>query len=136
MARYEWDEGKRRANLVKHGLDFADVEEAFDWASALLFDDVALDFEVRIQAFGFLGSRVVVMIYTERNDGIRIISLRKATRPERARRRDGTPVDPEAFARAMLSTLKDGLVASNVSNGKIKNTLRHVEAALAEIDEG
>ncbi len=27
--RFEWDEGKNRANLQKHGLDFADAEEMF-----------------------------------------------------------------------------------------------------------
>jgi len=31
---FEWDEAKNRANIRKHGLDFADAEEAF--CSALL----------------------------------------------------------------------------------------------------
>lgn len=33
--RYEWDEAKRAANLVKHGVDFAD-------AVGVPFDDFAL----------------------------------------------------------------------------------------------
>jgi hypothetical protein len=28
--RFAWDEAKRRANIRKHGLDFADVAEMFD----------------------------------------------------------------------------------------------------------
>jgi hypothetical protein len=27
--RFEWDEEKRLANLRKHGIDFADIENAF-----------------------------------------------------------------------------------------------------------
>lgn len=27
--RLEWDEAKNRANITKHGLDFADAEEMF-----------------------------------------------------------------------------------------------------------
>jgi len=32
--RFVWDEPKRLSNLAKHGLDFADVENGFDWANA------------------------------------------------------------------------------------------------------
>ena len=28
--KYEWDEQKREANLVKHGVDFTEVEN-FEW---------------------------------------------------------------------------------------------------------
>ena len=31
---YEWDEAKRRSNLTKHGVDFADVAR-FDFARAV-----------------------------------------------------------------------------------------------------
>ena len=32
---YEWDEGKRQANLAKHGVDFADMD-AFEWDTAVI----------------------------------------------------------------------------------------------------
>ncbi|MGB5230440.1 MAG: BrnT family toxin [Desulfoprunum sp.] len=35
---YEWDENKRAANFVKHGVDFADAD-LFDWASAFESQD-------------------------------------------------------------------------------------------------
>jgi hypothetical protein len=31
-----WDEPKRLSNLVKHGLDFADIEEGFDFDGAIV----------------------------------------------------------------------------------------------------
>jgi uncharacterized DUF497 family protein len=31
--RFEWDEGKRQANLRKHGLDFRRAVQAFDRSS-------------------------------------------------------------------------------------------------------
>ena len=31
--RFEWDESKSRANVRKHGLDFAEAEEMFRGAS-------------------------------------------------------------------------------------------------------
>jgi uncharacterized DUF497 family protein len=31
---FEWDETKQRANVAKHGIDFADAKEVFDDPSA------------------------------------------------------------------------------------------------------
>ena len=77
---YEWDEGKRQANLAKHGVDFADMD-AFEWDTAAL--DMAEDHaEPRWIAIGFIGTVVHFVVFTERGDNIRIISLRKATRRE------------------------------------------------------
>ncbi|MBV8362763.1 MAG: BrnT family toxin [Deltaproteobacteria bacterium] len=28
--RFEWDEAKRRSNMVKHGIDFLDIDQVFD----------------------------------------------------------------------------------------------------------
>ncbi|MDF0601621.1 BrnT family toxin [Psychromarinibacter sp. C21-152] len=80
--RYEWDADKRRANLDKHGLDFADVERGFDWELALLDEDDARA-EQRDQAIGYLFQQVVVLVYTLRGDACRIISLRRADPRER-----------------------------------------------------
>jgi uncharacterized protein len=78
----EWDEAKRQSNLLKHGLDFADAEFIFDhdvWE----IEDTREDYgEERIITFGLLKGRVVILIYTPKADGIRMISLRKADSDE------------------------------------------------------
>lgn len=76
---YEWDERKRVSNIKKHhGVDFADAE-GFDWKTALVVYDGWHDDEDRWIAIGFIGIMIYVMVYSERGDTIRIISLRKAT---------------------------------------------------------
>lgn len=77
-----WDEAKRAANLGKHGVDFADLER-FDWEDAVLFEDRRQDYgEDRFIALGLLGARVHVVVFTNRPDGRRIISARKANSRE------------------------------------------------------
>lgn len=56
--RLEWDEAKRRSNLSKHGLDFADVER-FDWLGSSVLPDETVDHEVRHREIGWLDGRVV-----------------------------------------------------------------------------
>ena len=51
---YEWDEGKREANRIKHGVDFLDVV-GFDWEGAALAEDRRSDYgEQRRVALGFI----------------------------------------------------------------------------------
>lgn len=77
---YEWDESKRQANLAKHGVDFADMD-AFEWDTAAidLDEDRA---EPRWIGAGFIGAVLYFVVFTERGDNIRVISLRKATKRE------------------------------------------------------
>lgn len=73
-----WDEAKRVANLAKHGVDFADLD-GFAWDDAVLFGDQRRDYgETRLIALGRLGARVHVIVFTNRPEGRRIISARKA----------------------------------------------------------
>jgi uncharacterized DUF497 family protein len=78
-----WDEDKRRSNLAKHGLDFADAEEVFGGA-VFIFEDMRDSYgEQRFVALGMLSEIVVVVAFTEpEEDLIRIISMRKAVRNE------------------------------------------------------
>ncbi len=82
--RFEWDEQKNEANVRKHGFDFADAWEIFE-APMLASPDTREDYdEDRWIGIGFLKERIVVIVFTERdNDAIRIISLRKALKHER-----------------------------------------------------
>lgn len=75
---YEWDESKRRLNLLKHGVAFAGVE-GFDWGTVLIRPDTRREYgEPRYVAFGVMNGRLHALIFTPRGGRIRIIGLRKA----------------------------------------------------------
>jgi uncharacterized protein len=81
---YEWDPDKAATNLQKHGVSFADAVAVFSDVFALTVADDFADEErfvtLGTDAFG----RLLVISYTWRGEHtIRIISARKATRPER-----------------------------------------------------
>lgn len=79
---FEWDEAKRIANLRKHGIDFLDVAIVFD-GDTLIAEDDRYDYgEQRFVTFGLLRGLVVAVVHTDRQDSIRIISVRKATKYE------------------------------------------------------
>jgi len=77
-----WDEAKRRANLRKHGLDFADVEQVLAGITYTIEDRRFEYGERRFITFGMLRDTVVVMAHTETPVTLRVISMRKATRYE------------------------------------------------------
>ena len=79
---YEWDEQKHIANVKKHGIDFIDVPEVFDGNVVIIPDERFNYGETRFLLIGILKSQVVVVAYTERDENIRIISARKATKNE------------------------------------------------------
>jgi uncharacterized protein len=81
---FVWDEQKRRANLRKHGLDFADAHYVYDNPDKLTFLSRRID-EARKVDFAEVAraGRVLALIYTERGDDIRVISFRVASRLER-----------------------------------------------------
>lgn len=76
---FEWDEHKRKYNIQKHGLDFADAWKIFRTPMLTSLDEREDYGEDRWIGIGLLDARVVVVIFAERSeDKIRIISLRKA----------------------------------------------------------
>jgi uncharacterized protein len=82
--QFEWDEQKNLANISKHGFSFADAWEIFEAPMLVDLDDRRDYGEDRWIGIGVLQSRVVVVVYTERDeDTTRIISLRKALNHER-----------------------------------------------------
>ena len=78
----EWDEDKRLSNLQKHKIDFLDATEVFDDYTITFEDDRESYGEQRFVTFGRLLGYVVAVVHTEREDNIRIISIRKATKHE------------------------------------------------------
>jgi hypothetical protein len=74
QAGFEWDEDKNRANLVKHGIDFEDASEVF--YGPVIIRGSNRNSEERWVAIGKSHDRIVSVIFTRRNDLIRIISAR------------------------------------------------------------
>jgi uncharacterized protein len=83
--RFEWDEAKRQANIEKHGIDFADLEPLFDGETVIILDDRFDYGEYRFVTLGLLNGIVFVVVHTETDEVIRIISARKATKYEEKR---------------------------------------------------
>jgi uncharacterized DUF497 family protein len=76
-----WDEPKRRANLEKHGLDFADLNETF-FDNALVIP--SHNAGKRWVAIGVNVRGVVVVVFARLGrEGVSIISMRPASRNER-----------------------------------------------------
>lgn len=82
---FEWDEAKERSNIAKHGLTFALASLVFQDPNLLESEDLGLYDESRWKAIGMVGGRLLAIIYTERDDRIRIISARGAEPYERRR---------------------------------------------------
>lgn len=82
--KFEWDSDKAQSNLTKHGVDFADAVGVFEDEMALTIEEQkALD-EKRFVTVGFdFHGRVLTVVYTYRDNIIRLISARKATKKER-----------------------------------------------------
>ncbi|MDR3300351.1 MAG: BrnT family toxin [Candidatus Accumulibacter sp.] len=80
--RCTWDETKRHANLVKHGLDFADAERVFV-SPMVLMEDARKDYgEQRMIGIGLLDFLVVLIVHVESDEEIRVISMRQADSDE------------------------------------------------------
>ncbi len=78
--RYEWDENKRYETWRERKIDFASMHD-FDWETAV-HQRSDRDGETRWASFGLIGNRLHHVVWTERGDRIRIISLRKANSGE------------------------------------------------------
>ncbi len=78
---FTWIPVKRAANLIKHGLDFAEAERVFAGHTLTRPDARFAYSEARFSTMGLLG--VEVIAHTETDDSIHIISMRKAERHER-----------------------------------------------------
>jgi len=71
----EWDPAKARANLTKHGIDFADASVALEDEVALTIEDKSASGEQRfITLCRDPNHRLIVVVYTYRGEAVRIIS--------------------------------------------------------------
>jgi uncharacterized protein len=79
----EWDERKRRSNLAKHGIDFAELEPLFLGPISNKADRRREYGEPRSIAVGRVSGTIVSVVYTWRGNIRRIISARRTNRHER-----------------------------------------------------
>lgn len=82
---FEWDENKRKSNIKKHGIDFADVVNIFYEDDTITIPDPQHYDEQRYIALGIdTKTRLVLVVHVYRDvDLIRIISAREADPKER-----------------------------------------------------
>ena len=78
----EFDTEKDLANFRKHGISLH-MARAFDGADTVVVEDGRRDYgEPRSIAYGRIGGRLHVMVFTRRGEMVRVISLRKANARE------------------------------------------------------
>ena len=81
--KIEYDPGKNERNIRERGLSFERARE-FDFATAVTVEDKRLDYgEVRFRALGWIDDELHALVFTFRDNSIRVISLRRANRKER-----------------------------------------------------
>jgi uncharacterized protein len=88
---FEWDPRKERLNLAKYGVSFGEALTVFgDPLGRLVEDSQDAGDETR---FALLAQsdrpRLLVVLFTERGDAIRLISARRATPRERRSYEEG-----------------------------------------------
>lgn len=81
---FEWDPEKAKANFAKHGIDFDEAASVFADPLAQWGPDTGLHIgEDRLVALGWsYAQRLLVVVFTVREDRVRIISARRPTRRE------------------------------------------------------
>ena len=89
---FEWDSNKARTNVLKHNVSFEEATTVFaDERSLTIENPIRSIGERRFITMGTsVGKRIVVVVHTERNGRIRIISARQASRKERKQYNDET----------------------------------------------
>lgn len=82
---FEWDDKKAKQNVKKHGVSFEEASTVFgDPLARTIPDPSHSEDEDRFVTLGeSTRRRLLVVVFTERGDNIRIISARVATRRER-----------------------------------------------------
>lgn len=78
----EFDSSKDEANIAKHGVSLALAVE-IEWTDVLCMPDTRRDYgELREVGFTLVGARLYSVVFAQRGDTMRIISLRKANSRE------------------------------------------------------
>jgi uncharacterized DUF497 family protein len=74
---FEWDEIKDAQNTAKHGMSFVDAVEIFDGRDVYTYLSPRNE-EQRLATIGMIEDRLWVVVWTPREENIRIISAHRA----------------------------------------------------------
>jgi uncharacterized DUF497 family protein len=74
---FEWDENKRAINLARHRLDLIDGRSLFDGRPVVTYPSPRDD-ELRFVTVGQINSKFYAIVWTERGEAKRLISMRRA----------------------------------------------------------
>jgi len=78
----EFDPIKNLINYQKHGVYLTDAA-SFEWEFAIIWQDMRYDYqEPRMVSLGYIENRLFCMVFVDRTETRRIISLRKANNRE------------------------------------------------------
>ena len=84
--KFEYDSKKDAINKAKHGISLAKGKAIFLDENRLTAVDDRQDYqETRYATLGLIEGRLYMVVYTERADTIRLISVRKANKREQNR---------------------------------------------------
>ena len=85
MLEFEWNADKAASNIAKHGVSFEEAATVFgDPLSLTVYDpDHSQDEDRYITMGTSVDNRLILVSHTDREDLVRIISARLATRRER-----------------------------------------------------
>lgn len=74
----QFDAAKNNINIAKHGISLQ-LAEQLEWDTLWAKPDVRQDYaELRMIGFAYIGLRLFCVVFVDRGDMRRIISLRKA----------------------------------------------------------
>jgi uncharacterized DUF497 family protein len=79
---FEFDSGKSRANLKKHGIDFITAQEL--WQGSYVEFAAKSEYENRFALIGLWKGKLYTCIYALRENRIRIISCRRSREKEKS----------------------------------------------------
>ena len=80
-----FDPDKDALNLSKHAVRLSEAVH-FEWEEAVIWPDQRRDYgEPRMAGLGYIGNRLFSVVFVDRGDQRRIISLRKANQREEKR---------------------------------------------------
>ena len=81
---FEWDENKRKEVIRKHRIDILYAAQIFEGDVLTRIDDRADYGEIRLISLGLVENECFVVVHTERNGAVRLITAWKGGRDERS----------------------------------------------------
>ena len=83
--KISYDQAKRALTLAERGLDFDDAIKVYDGRELTVLDDRVDYGEQRFQTIGRLNGRLVMVVWTLREETRHVISMRKCNGREQAK---------------------------------------------------